>query len=664
MKRLKIILQSNLFYVLILILCSFYCLLFIVNRKEKEVKISNYYEGIVTDYEIDETKVSLTIKGNDNFKVNYYKSISEDDICYGCKVRVYGTLAKPQNNTIPHAFNYKKHLNNNDIFYIIKASKIERVEECHSIIYKIKNTILERINKIDQTGYMKAFVLGDKSDLENYSVFQDLGVAHLFAISGMHIGLFVAFLLKVFKGFNKYIKYILVELFLIIYGLILGFTPSILRCVLFFTFNSINKLFNINISSMKLLLSTIMCILFINPLMIYNVGFQFSCMTVMGIIYCKDYLYGNIFVKSLKLSFVAFLFSFPISLLNFYSINLISILFNLLYIPYITFVIYPLCLISFFVPVLFSLFNILIGLMDKISYYLSYITIFRINMSLNVYEVILVYIVLFVMFRFNDFKYLLIIIGILLVDYLMPYFDSNSYVYFFDVGQGDSSLIISANRKDVVLIDTGGLDTYDVSDNVIDLLNYLGINKIDLIILSHGDADHCKEIGSYIKKKKVKHIKINNDDLTDCEITAINNISTLEYKPKKMSITFLNNRMYDNENDNSNITLIDISDTKILSMGDASYKVEQDLLKDYYFKDIDILKVGHHGSKTSSSRYFINVIKPTYSIISVGRNNRYGHPNKETLNNLKNTKIYRTDKDGTVMFQIKNKNIKIELYSP
>ena len=225
-------------------------------------------------------------------------------------------------------------------------------------------------------------------------------------------------------------------------------------------------------------------------------------------------------------------------------------------------------------------------------------------------------------------------------------------------------MIISANRKDVVLIDTGGLSNYNVSDNVIDMLNYLGINKIDLIILSHGDSDHCQEISSYIKKKRVEHIKINYDGLTDCEITATDNIDSSEYIFKNMNISFLNNRLYDNENDNSLISLIEISNLKLLSMGDASYKVEQDLLKDYYFKDIDILKVGHHGSRTSSSKYFINVIKPTYSVISVGKNNRYGHPNKEALNNLKNTKIYRTDKDGSIMFKIGNNNLKIETYSP
>ena len=99
-------------------------------------------------------------------------------------------------------------------------------------------------------------------------------------------------------------------------------------------------------------------------------------------------------------------------------------------------------------------------------------------------------------------------------------------------------------------------------------------------------------------------------------------------------------------------------------MGDASSATEKEMLDKYNLSDIDVLKVGHHGSKTSSSKRFINEIKPKYSIISVGKNNRYGHPNKEVLNNLNNSKIYRTDKQGSIMFKIKNNKIKIETRSP
>ena len=99
-------------------------------------------------------------------------------------------------------------------------------------------------------------------------------------------------------------------------------------------------------------------------------------------------------------------------------------------------------------------------------------------------------------------------------------------------------------------------------------------------------------------------------------------------------------------------------------MGDAGVEVEKDLMKKYNLDNIDVLKVGHHGSKTSSSELFIDVINPKYSIISVGKNNRYGHPNDSVLDNLENSKIYRTDEDGSIMFKIKNEQLKIETCAP
>ena len=99
-------------------------------------------------------------------------------------------------------------------------------------------------------------------------------------------------------------------------------------------------------------------------------------------------------------------------------------------------------------------------------------------------------------------------------------------------------------------------------------------------------------------------------------------------------------------------------------MGDAGVEVEEDLIEKYNLKDIDVLKVGHHGSKTSSSKIFIDEINPKYSIISVGKNNRYGHPNDSVLDNLNGSKIYRTDKDGSIMFKIQNNKLNIKLCTP
>ena len=127
---------------------------------------------------------------------------------------------------------------------------------------------------------------------------------------------------------------------------------------------------------------------------------------------------------------------------------------------------------------------------------------------------------------------------------------------------------------------------------------------------------------------------------------------------------FLNNKDYGNENDNSSVIYTELSNHKFLFMGDAGLRVEEDLIEKYNLQDIDVLKVGHHGSKTSSGKEFINEINPKYSIISVGKNNWYGHPNNSVLDNLEDSKIYRTDQDGSIIFKIKNNTLQIETCVP
>ena len=137
-----------------------------------------------------------------------------------------------------------------------------------------------------------------------------------------------------------------------------------------------------------------------------------------------------------------------------------------------------------------------------------------------------------------------------------------------------------------------------------------------------------------------------------------------ELKLDNNKLYFLQTKDFNDENDNSNVIYMELNNYKFLFMGDAGVTTEKEILKEYDLPKIDVLKVGHHGSKTSSSEEFINTINPKYSIISVGKDNKFGHPNKEVLDNLKNSKIYRTDQDGSIVFKIKNSKLMIETCSP
>ena len=251
----------------------------------------------------------------------------------------------------------------------------------------------------------------------------------------------------------------------------------------------------------------------------------------------------------------------------------------------------------------------------------------------------------------------------------------NPSLTFIDVGQGDSTIIILPGGK-TILIDTGGkyMSNYSIAKNkIIPYLNSVGINKINALVLTHGDYDHMGEAVNLINNIKVEKVILNNDEYNDLELNLIKQLDKKHipyYKEvSKLNIGenklyFLNDKIHDDENDNSIVAYLQLKDVKILLMGDAGLKVEEEILKKYNVKDVDVLKVGHHGSKTSSGKTFINNVNPKYGIISVGKNNRYGHPNKEALDNLKNSTIYRTDIDGSIIFKIKYKKIKIHTCPP
>ena len=181
-----------------------------------------------------------------------------------------------------------------------------------------------------------------------------------------------------------------------------------------------------------------------------------------------------------------------------------------------------------------------------------------------------------------------------------------------------------------------------------DAINLVENFKIENVIFNYGEFNDLEQdLIKELDKKKIPYYSCIK------ELNIDNN-----------KLYFLNNKDYGNENDNSSVVYTKLNHHKFLFMGDAGVEVEEDLIEKYNLQDIDVLKVGHHGSKTSSSKNFINEINPKYSIISVGKNNRYGHPNKDVLDNLNNSKIYRTDLDGSIMFKIKNNELEIKTCAP
>ena len=179
-------------------------------------------------------------------------------------------------------------------------------------------------------------------------------------------------------------------------------------------------------------------------------------------------------------------------------------------------------------------------------------------------------------------------------------------------------------------------------------INLVNNFKVDKVIFNCGEFNELEQdLIKVLDKKKIPYYSC---------------IKELNIDDNKLY--FLNNKDYGNENDNSSVIYTKLNSHKFLFMGDAGVEVEEDLIEKYNIQDIDVLKVGHHGSKTSTGKEFVGVINPKYSIISVGKNNRYGHPNDSVLQNLNDSKIYRTDQDGSIMFKIKNNKLEIETCAP
>ena len=664
----KKVLNSFLFYLIIGIILSIFAILKVYIIKYKSVYQDKEYTltGKVSKVILSEKKVSFVLKDKENIQMFYYDDF---DLNEGDNVTVNVLLSAPKKNTIPNTFNYQKYLYNNGIYKVGTVNKIEVIKKNNNILNNLKSSLSK---KVSFNPYLKLFILGDKKGIDDsYNYYKDIGVAHLLAISGMHVGVFVSIMRKILFFLSKKSQNKFISIVLLFYAFITGFTASILRVVVFFIINSINKDYDFKLSRMKVFLLSLYLLILINPFFITNVGFLYSFACFFTMIIINKYLHKNYFKNLVIITFYMTLFTLPITVSLNYEINLMVFVSNFLLIPFVSYILFPFALVTVLFKFLNPIFTFLTLIMEKVAYYLSIVNFTKIIIPKTSIVFIIIYYMLLISFiYFNKKRYLVFLINLIIVIKVIPFFNTFANIIFLDVSQGDSMLYITKNQSKVYMFDTGGVRNKSVSDNSLMYLKSLGISKIDYLILTHGDFDHCGDAKNVINKFKVKNVIFNNDGFKPLEkniINILNKKNILYYKSKDVilpNITFLNTKLFDNENDNSIVTLINESGLRFLLMGDAGKDAENAIMNKYILKDITILKVGHHGSITSSTKTFINYIKPKFSIISVGKKNRFGHPNKEVLNNLDNSKIYRTDEDGSILFKIKNNKFQIETYSP
>lgn len=641
---------------------------------EEEVTLT----GIVTKIVKKEEGTTLEVKNKERFLVytNQKRTLQLGD-----QVRITGTKSRIKESGVFHLFRYDLYMKSKKITYQIVSSDMKVIGHGSNIFLNIKHKFINYVDRYPNSSYFKSLLLGEGFRMEPKikEQSQSLGISHLFALSGMHVSILSGILLKFFSLFTKKTNAKkLVSCFLIFYLFLTGFPPSLIRAsilsILFFTSIPYSK-------------RSILCILFgvfllYNPYYLYHPGFLYSftisffLFSFSSVIQSKKNYISRLFL----VNFIATLSSIPITLYFFFEINLSSFFFNLLFVPFFSFFFFPLTIFTFCFPFFHPIYSFFVLLFEKTIFFCD-----RFSLDLTLPRISLFYYffyeILFYLFLSCKKKRILFLFFLCLwLHYHWFFFFGRTFLTILNVDQGDCIFLSLKQNKESILIDTGGTFSYDqkktydyTSKRIIPYLKSRGIRRLNTLILTHGDYDHMGEAINLVENFKVEKVIFNCGEYNELEKELI---KVLDKKKipyysciKELNIDdnrlyFLNNNDYGNENDNSSVIYTELNGYKFMFMGDAGVTTEKEIFNKYNLSDIDVLKVGHHGSKTSSGKEFINEVNPKYSIISVGKNNRYGHPNKEVLNNLANSKIYRTDEDGSIMFKIKNSKLKIETCSP
>lgn len=605
-----------------------------------------------------------------------------------------GEFKEPERARNPYNFDQAIYFKSQRIMGKFTIQKVKKIEIRHTWFNFLQRKRAAGILHVkeyfpDKLGvYVNALLFGykDTTFSESQEVYQDTGLLHLFSLSGLHIQVYLGWIYYVFRRLGGTVQKNTCFLLIITlcYVLLSGGSVSILRASFLFLFRLIAKCFKLRLSGMDSFAVVLWLLLLLDPLILYQIGGQlslwFSFLFIILPIYERK---QGIFLYFMKLTIVSIVMM-PLTIWHFFQWPIFGMFLTLLFLPLFEYLLLPLVVGVFFLhnylptSVLSFIDQSLIRL-EQLTEQLTFgnLIIGRPSSLILVVVIFFLLVLHVISFKRNDsLKRLFLSLVVPVLLYHGAAFDFTTSVAFVDVGQGDCILLKAPNGQENVLIDTGGKLSYQqeswrkrprraYSDsNLVPFLKGQGIRTIHRLILTHDDTDHVGELANLAKHFNIQMIFIGQGagragevrkqlELLKKQGVIIREISAGQKITGYFELQVLAPLQKGAGKNEDSVGLVtEIKQRKFLFLGDLDLATEEKLRKKYPHLKADIVKLGHHGSKTSTSPLLLEQLQTKLAIISCGRNNSYGHPHQEVLTNLAKQRIdyRRTDEDGMIRF--------------
>ncbi|MDR1521555.1 MAG: DNA internalization-related competence protein ComEC/Rec2 [Streptococcaceae bacterium] len=645
------------------------------------LKISNYQVSFVGKFN-KQIKVMCFLPLKSKKEQQKWQQIDQP-----ITLAIKGELQIPEGQRNLNGFDYQKYLRGKKVALVCSVDCYTFKKDHSSSVFDqlsyLRFCAVSRIKKIfpKPLCYYLEGLLFSYSDQEFSDVlarFQRLGIIHFFCLSGFH----VLFFLRVFRylllrcGVSLETTLILQLLASFFYAGMAAFSLSLLRGLFQKNAEYFSKRFNLGLNKQDCFFLSLLLGMCINPYLLVTIGGQLSYGFGFALLFWQVLTakISSKVIQSIAFSTGVSITVLPLLWWHFFAWSPLSLILTCL-LGWI----FEHFLYAFFVFIFCFPFSLLVDLLNSLIQFLNkFLEIVENLFSFNwcvgkpsLFLLIFMWILIFLGIHFLEIKrkgpFFGFCLSLLLFSFLLthPFY---GLVMMVDVGQGDSLLIQEPFNKKVTLIDTGGRVSFNKNSNqmtnaektLIPVLKSLGIRVLDSLFLTHADADHCGDVDVLAKKIKIRTIYFpkgaeKRKALRE-KLLVIAQKGT-KIKPvlalQKIDSFYLLSptKIASGENNDSLVLYRNIGGKRFLFTGDLEREGEEELVKNYPHLRADILKVGHHGSDTSTSKELLACLRPSIAWISVGKKNRFSHPSKQTLKYLKQQKVYRTDNDGACYYQ-------------